>query len=231
MKILLAEDNAVTATLMKGILARHGYEVVLAHNGSEAVCLLGSVPDIEGVITDVMMPESSGLDLLRAMRENEAWRDLPAIVITVRDDGETVAEAAALGCKEYILKPIRPARLIERLAKVFRPDKVVLMSSAEVVSRYSLSPETYRKIARNFSVQIDQAIALVQGWPANQPVVDRGNFVPIVESATLMGAERLIAATEEVSSGDGSAQMTPQKCAHILDELKRVQQALSIQMR
>ena len=61
MKILVAEDNAVTATLMTGILTRHGYTVVLARNGTEALRLLGSDPGIQGVITDIMMPESGGL--------------------------------------------------------------------------------------------------------------------------------------------------------------------------
>ena len=48
MKILVAEDNAVTATLMTGVLTRHGYAVVLARNGSEALSLLRSDPDIQG---------------------------------------------------------------------------------------------------------------------------------------------------------------------------------------
>lgn len=114
MKILVAEDNAVSGTLITGVLTRHGYTIVLARNGSEALGFLNSDPDIQGVITDIMMPESSGLDLLRALREHETWRSLPAIVITVRDDHETVAEAFALGCKDYLLKPIRPDLLLEK---------------------------------------------------------------------------------------------------------------------
>ncbi len=70
MKILVAEDNAVTATLMMGVLSRAGHSVVLAPNGSEALELLRSNPDIQGVITDIMMPESSGLDLLQALQEH-----------------------------------------------------------------------------------------------------------------------------------------------------------------
>jgi CheY-like chemotaxis protein len=169
MKILVAEDNAVTATLMTGILTRHGYTVVLARNGSEALRLLGSDPDIQGVITDIMMPESSGLDLLRALREHEAWRNLPTIVTTVRDDRETVAQAVSLGCKEYILKPVNPTQLIERVAKVFRQKSVILMSSSEVLDRYSLSSETYREIAEKFAAQVVQAIAVLQSWTTPPP--------------------------------------------------------------
>jgi CheY-like chemotaxis protein len=226
MKILVAEDNAVTATLMTGILTRQGYTVVLAGNGSEALNLLNSDPEIQGVITDIMMPESSGLDLLRALRAHETWKNLPTIVTTVRDDRETVAQAVALGCKEYILKPVRPARLIERVRKVFGQEKVILKTSWEVTNRYSLSTEAYRKIARTFSMQVDEAIEALQYWSNDLSAFRRGDFTPTVESATLLGAERLLAAIEEVSPGPGSLRLTALQCSRLLDELQLVRKAL-----
>ena len=63
------------------------------------------------------------LDLLRALREHKSRCNLPTIVTTVRDDKETVAEAVRLGCKGYILKPIRPSRLIETIMSVFGQER------------------------------------------------------------------------------------------------------------
>jgi CheY-like chemotaxis protein len=229
MKILVAEDNAVTAMLMTGVLTRHGFTVILARNGSDALRLLGSDPGIQGVITDVMMPESGGLDLLRALQAHETWKKLPTIVTTVRDDRETVAQAVSLGCKDYILKPVRPAHLIERVMKVFGQQKVILMGSREVISRYALSPETYRQIAGNFTGQVDQAITTLQNWPPNGPIAAREDFTPIMESATLLGAERLTSVMEEVSAGGGSSLLTPDQCARILVELQQVREALGTQ--
>ena len=229
MKILVAEDNAVTATLMTGVLTRHGYAVVLARNGSEALSLLRSDPDIQGVITDIMMPESSGLDLLRALREDETWRNLPTIVTTVRDDPETVTQAVSLGCKEYILKPVRPARLIERVTKVFRQERVILMSSEEVIGQYSLSLETYRKIAKNFATQVDDTIAALQPGSTSHSDVPAVEYIPLMESATLLGAERLMAALEEASPSAGFPSLNPIPCAHLLEELQLVRKALSSQ--
>ncbi len=230
MKILVAEDNAVTATLMVGVLSRQGYTVVLAHNGSEALNLLASDPGIRGVITDIMMPESSGLDLLRAMRAHETWKNLPTIITTVRDDGETVAQAVALGCKEYVLKPVRPARLIERVTKVFQQEKAVLLSSSEVISRYSLTSEAYRRIAKNFAAQVDQAIEALQKSSINSSAIHRVDFTPIVESTTLLGAERLMAALEEASPTAMSQTLTPLQCTSLLEELQLVRKALSTQL-
>jgi len=231
MKILVAEDNAVTATLMVGILTRQGYTVVLARNGSEALSLLSSDPDIQGVITDIMMPESSGLDLLRAVQAHPVWRNLPTIVTTVRDDGETVAQAVALGCKEYILKPVRPARLIERVTKVFQQEKVVLMSSAEVIDQFSLSLETYGKIARNFATQVNQALTVLQTWSSNPTTAIPVDLIQIMEGATLLGAERLMAAMEETTSAPGSTStLNPFQVASLEEELQLVRKALRSQI-
>ncbi|MGD0222283.1 MAG: response regulator [Terriglobia bacterium] len=226
MTILVAEDNAVTATLMAGILTRHGYTVILARNGFEALSLLGTHPDIQGVITDLMMPESSGLDLLCAMRENPAWRHLPVIMTTVRDDPQTVAHAVALGSDGYILKPVRPALLIERVMKVFGQERAIMMSTSAVTNRYSLSLETYKKLAKNFATQVDQAIAALQIWSINNANVLQVDFLQIMESATLLGAERLIAALEETFPSVGSPPLTPHQCARLLEELQLVQKAL-----
>jgi CheY-like chemotaxis protein len=229
MKILVAEDNAVTATLMTGVLTRHGYTVVLARNGTEALSLLRSHPDIQGVITDIMMPESSGLDLLRALRGHAAWKNLPTIVTTVRDDRETVAEAVSLGCKEYLLKPVRPARLIERATKVFRQEKVILMSSAEVIRHFSLSPESYRKIAGSFATQVDHALVALQTWPADYTKLATEDFIAITEGATLLGAERLAAALEESSPATRSSPLNSFQAAKLEEELLCVRKALSDQ--
>lgn len=229
MKILVAEDNSVTATLMSGILTRHGYTVVLARNGSEALRLLESNADIQGVITDIMMPESSGLDLLRALRAHEEWRNLPTIVTTVRDDSETVTVAVSLGCKEYILKPFRPARLIERVEKVFRKNKAILMSSAQVISTYSLNLETYRRISDVFAAQVDEAIVALQNWSTNPSTIRRVEIAPIMESATVLGAECLLAALEEAAPALRSSQLQPDQCARLLEQLQLVREARSRQ--
>jgi two-component system chemotaxis response regulator CheY len=226
MKILVVEDNAVTATLMAGILTRHGYTVVVARNGFEGLRLLGTHPDIRGMITDIMMPESSGLELLRSVRENAAWKNLPIIVTSARDDPETVAQAVSLGCTDYLLKPVRPARLIERVTKVFRQEKTILMGPAEVMNRYSLNLETYREIARNFATQVDQIIAALESWSTRDSTPIPPNFSQIIESAALLGAERLISTLDEALPSDGSPPLNPIQFARLLEDLQLVRKAL-----
>jgi len=226
MKILVAEDNVVTATLMAGILTRHGYTVALAKNGSEALKVLKSDPEIQGVITDIMMPESGGLELLRALQENEKWKYLPTLVTTVRDDGETVTQAASLGCKDYILKPVRPHRLVERVKRVFGEQKPVLINPQEVITQYSLSPESYRRIVKNFAAQIDCALDELQKWDVSPRGAPRVDFVPIMEGATLLGAERLLEALEDSMSAPQGTLASPFHVAKLEEELRLVRREL-----
>lgn len=227
MKILVAEDNTVTATLMSGVLTRHGYTVVLARNASEAVTLLGSEPDIQGVITDIMMPGSSGLDLLQSLQNHVTWRNLPTIVTSVRDDPATVSHAAALGCRDYILKPVRPARLIERVSKVFPLEKVILGSASDIMSRYSLNLDAYRKILGNFASQVDKSIALLQYALTSSTAIHREDLIPLMESSTLLAAERLLAALEEASLALAVTPLVPAQCAKLVEELRLVQNVLN----
>ena len=226
MKILVVEDNPVTGTLMVGILTNSGHATRLAQSVSEALHLLSSEPDIEGVITDVMMPDVSGLDLLRTLRESPKWRDLPAIVTTVRDDRETVMQAAALGCKQYILKPINPAKLLEKVAQCFKQERVVLMNPGEVTSRFGLSPEVYPKIAKTFALQVDRAMAALENRRANPSVNSSIDFTQITEGATLLGAERLAAKLAEVSAETYGNWSCSPLVASLLHELQLVQEAL-----
>jgi hypothetical protein len=120
--------------------------------------------------------------------------------------------------------------LIERVTKVFQPKKVILMSSPEVISRYSLNAETYRKIAKNFAIQIDHAIAELQAWETDYAGVLQVDFIQIMEGATLLGAERLLAALEEASPSAGSPPLNPLQVASLEKELQLVRKALSIQI-
>jgi adenylate cyclase len=82
--ILVVEDEADAREMLRQMLDRAGCTVVEARNGIEALSRLNEArPDL--VLLDLMMPEMDGFEFLTAMREHEAWRDLPVVVITARD--------------------------------------------------------------------------------------------------------------------------------------------------
>jgi DNA-binding response OmpR family regulator len=113
-KILLVDDSS-TALMIEGmLLGRAPYDVVTARDGREAVAKARSEsPDL--ILMDVMMPNMTGIEACRALREQDTTRRIPIILVTTRGETESVEKGYASGCNDYVTKPING---IELLAKI-----------------------------------------------------------------------------------------------------------------
>jgi CheY-like chemotaxis protein len=112
MKILFADDSAVSRILVQAILAAPGLEVATADNGTEA-WKLWQRDHHPVVIADWMMPGIDGLELCRKIRADPLGRSAYFILQTVRTGG--TGEATEAGVSAYITKPIVPAELLDSL--------------------------------------------------------------------------------------------------------------------
>jgi DNA-binding response OmpR family regulator len=115
MKVLLAEDEAVSRRLMKTHLDKWGFDVVGARDGAEAWVLLQQQPDIEMAVLDWMMPEVDGVDLVQRIRNELSNRSLYVIVCTARAAVEDLVTALDAGADDYVTKPFRQEELRARL--------------------------------------------------------------------------------------------------------------------
>ena len=75
--ILIVEDNPVNAEMVRLSLEREQYETILAHDGEEAMALLEANPGVDLIITDVMMPNVGGLEMVERVRQRPEWKTLP----------------------------------------------------------------------------------------------------------------------------------------------------------
>jgi len=102
--VLLVEDDALLSLNIRLILDHEGYEVILARGGREGLALLDDHPaSIDVILTDLIMPEMSGFDVLeRVQREHP---DLPVIVLTGDTSLHSAIEALRLGAYDFLLKP------------------------------------------------------------------------------------------------------------------------------
>jgi sigma-B regulation protein RsbU (phosphoserine phosphatase) len=123
MRILIVEDNEISAGIMDSNLRQRNYETLLARTGSEALQLLDAHWDIGLVIADILLPEVDGLELVRRMREDSKWRDIPVIVCSSLADAEHVAKAARLGCRHYLLKPVERVKLLQLVDKILAGER------------------------------------------------------------------------------------------------------------
>ncbi|MBN8537153.1 MAG: response regulator [Deltaproteobacteria bacterium] len=122
--VLVAEDSATNRKILVHVLKKLGYEVIECEDGRVAINILKSqtVKNLVLVISDVMMPNQDGLEVLKFIRESASLKDLPVILATAVTDREFIMRAKALRVNSYIVKPLTFQRVAEKLQELF-PDK------------------------------------------------------------------------------------------------------------
>ena len=112
-RVLVADDEAHIRHIVSMKLANAGYEVVTAADGEEALELcLAEAPQL--VITDFQMPYLSGLEMCYKLREADATRDIPVLMLTARGFDIEPQEMAAAGISEVLSKPFSPREVLQK---------------------------------------------------------------------------------------------------------------------
>jgi DNA-binding response OmpR family regulator len=113
-KILIADDEPSIVTAVEFLMRREGYEVSVARDGSEALaCIESSRPDL--IVLDVMMPQKSGYEICKSIREREDWRGIKIVVLSAKGRDAEVAKGLAMGADVYITKPFSTRDLMTRV--------------------------------------------------------------------------------------------------------------------
>ena len=119
MRVLVVDDEESLALLLKRTLELDGYQVSTAHNGLEALKLLREQP-FDLVITDYMMPDMDGLEMIRQMKSDDNLRHVKVIMLTVSDFKDTLDEALALGVDDFVTKPFDFQEILSVVSWVLR---------------------------------------------------------------------------------------------------------------
>ncbi|HET6183409.1 MAG TPA: phosphate regulon transcriptional regulator PhoB [Acetobacteraceae bacterium] len=117
--ILVVEDEAALAMLLRYNLEKQGFRVEEAADGQEALTRLNeSQPDL--VLLDWMLPTLSGLEVCRQIRRRASTRDLPVIMVTARTDDQDAVRGLNTGADDYIAKPFSMDALLARVRALLR---------------------------------------------------------------------------------------------------------------
>lgn len=116
-RIVVADDDADIRELVQFKLEQAGFVVDAVEDGGRAWESIVSAPPVLAVL-DVMMPGLSGLDVLRKVREDEATRDVPVILLTARSRDSDVDSGFTSGATDYVIKPFSPRELMHRVSSV-----------------------------------------------------------------------------------------------------------------
>ncbi|MBI5666640.1 MAG: response regulator [Chloroflexi bacterium] len=119
-RILVVDDDQELQNLVKALLERGGFEAVPALNVADAVQILRARPMPDMVLLDLMLPDISGLELLRQMRAKEVFDHLPVIILSALADPREIRQGLELGADRYLTKPYIAHNLLKTVHEVLR---------------------------------------------------------------------------------------------------------------
>ena len=135
--LLVVDDNETNRDLLSRRLQRHGYSVVSAASGREALDLIDAQP-FSLLLLDIEMPGMSGLEVLQTLRRRYSAAELPIIMVTARQESSDVVEALGLGANDYVAKPIDlPITLARIQTQLSRKQAEAALQESE--ERYALA--------------------------------------------------------------------------------------------
>ena len=145
--VLVVEDEAALATMLRYNLEKSGFRVEEAADGQEALTRIAeTTPDL--VLLDWMLPAMSGLEVCRQIRRRPATRDLPVIMVTARTEDQDAVRGLNTGADDYITKPFSTEALIARMRALLRRAGSVPAKSALAFHDIAMDLATHR-VTRN----------------------------------------------------------------------------------
>ncbi len=176
-RILVVDDSSVDRSLVAGLLRNNpNYDIELAENGREALELVDTAaPDL--VVTDLVMPEIDGLELVRLMRRR--YPQIPVILMTAFGNESVAVEALQAGAAHYVPKARQAERLLETVERVL--DRAVSDQRRERLVHCVLEHQT-RFVLDNDPALIRALADQVQEMMASVHFADVGERIRVVEA-------------------------------------------------
>ena len=137
-RILIVDDEGTNREVLCRRLLREGYRPSGAHSGREALHLLRNEA-FDVVLLDIQMPEMNGMEVLQIMKQDEALRHLPVIMLSALTDVDRVARCIELGAEDYLPKPINAVLLQARLGACLEKKRYRDMEQAHMKALHAES--------------------------------------------------------------------------------------------
>jgi putative two-component system response regulator len=136
-KIMIVDDEVVNIKVARKYLTLAGYtEFVVSTDATQVITLFDRErPDL--LLLDIMMPSISGIEILRALRQQEPSLHVPVLILTASDDRETRTRALNLGATDFLTKPVDPTELVPRVRNA-----LVMKAHHDHVTNYARTLET-----------------------------------------------------------------------------------------
>ena len=119
MKLIVADDSRLIRGIIEKTAVSIGFEVLQAANGKEALNLLeANGKDINLVLLDWNMPMMNGIDVLRNMRGDDRFKEIPVLMVSTESEDDKIKEAIDAGAHGYLTKPFTADKLTDAIHQV-----------------------------------------------------------------------------------------------------------------
>jgi CheY-like chemotaxis protein len=195
MKILIAEDDRVSRTLLQRKLTAWGYEVISCNNGAEAWQALHGAESPNLAILNWMMPGMDGVQLCREIRKQKRPDYIYIILLTARDRKRDIVEGIEAGADDYVTKPFNPHELKVRI----RAGRRILDMQMELMQREKLRGVI--EMAGATCHEFNQPMQVISGYSELLlKQVPRESRLYVQVSRILEAIESMIATTRKLQS-------------------------------
>jgi CheY-like chemotaxis protein len=116
--VIMADDEPHIGRIVQMKLEQGPFAVTLAYDGEEALTAVRSAERVDLLLLDLMMPKLTGLEVLRALREDERFKSLPIVILTAGGNAQDLRAAMQLGATEVLTKPFSPKKLYSLVARL-----------------------------------------------------------------------------------------------------------------
>lgn len=110
--ILIVDDSKTVRNLVAFIMKKEGFRVTTAEDGLDGLEKLYGAGDVDLIVSDVNMPRMDGLTFIKTLREQEAYRDVPIIVLSTEGEDKDINSGLSVGANVYMVKPAQPDKLV-----------------------------------------------------------------------------------------------------------------------
>lgn len=119
-KVLIIEDNEDIVSIVRFLLKRERFEVLVARDGRQAEKMIDEDRPPDAVVLDVMLPYVDGFAILEKIRASAAWRDTAVLMLTAKAGQKDILRGLESGADDYMVKPFDTAELLARLRRLIR---------------------------------------------------------------------------------------------------------------
>ncbi len=113
--ILIVDDSKTVRNLVAFIMKKEGFSITTAEDGLDGLEKLYAAEKIDLIISDINMPRMDGFTFIKTVREQEAYRDLPIVVLSTEGQEHDIQQGLSLGANLYMVKPAQPEKMVKNV--------------------------------------------------------------------------------------------------------------------